>query len=710
MARDPLIEQLLAGFVLEAKDLVESATRCILGIERAAAGSPELASLYEQLGRDLHTLKGSSATLGLEETAELAHDMEEAIVGGRSGLRPLAHEPADALLQALDGAMLQLRAHAEKREPPDCSAIVARLRSLPPGGMPAEGPGPSNAGAESVAPREEPTAALPDPDQPGTTWRLAASDIQAMAREIEGLRQNRLNLERRRREVRSAIDLLEHVERSRHSEELRRTLNRVERGLASDGDSAAASVSAFDDVVRSICTLPVSTVLEPLHRAVRDLSRAGGKRARLAVVGGDIALDRRLLDGIRGPLVHLVRNAVDHGIEPPEERELRGKQQEGVVSVRIEQQGNLVFIEVADDGAGLDLSRIREVALSRGVVTAEALRAMSDLQVRQLIFRPGFSTARAVTETSGRGIGLDVVESDIEALEGQVEVESIAQQGSRFILSIPTEIGSASVLLVRCAEHQLGIPLFAVERLQQARLADLQVGRSQVRLVLADEVIPIRDLGAMLGLRQPQPPYEGQPLVIARGQGVRAALAVDELLGDRDLVIRPLPPALRALLAYRGAGTLARGENLLILRPEWLLDERNHPDEASSRAQRLALVVDDSLTARALHRSILEAGGFTVHAVGSAEQALRQLRAAAYDVLVCDVGLGDVDGLTLTRQLRAGSGANLPVVLVSAKDQPADRERGLASGADAYLSKQECAAGRLLSVVRSAIEHRRTHG
>jgi chemotaxis protein histidine kinase CheA len=453
--------------------------------------------------------------------------------------------------------------------------------------------------------------------------------------------------------------------------------------------------------------MPVRTVLEPLRRAVRDLCKATGKQAKLSVVGAEVSLDRRVLEQLRGPLVHLVRNAVDHGLELPHVREARGKHREGALTIRVEQQGNMLFIEVADDGAGLDVEQIREAALRRALVPAEELANMTTQQLHQLVFRPGFSTKIEATEFSGRGVGLDVVRNQIQALQGHVELQSVPGQGARFMLTLPADLGSSPVLVVRCGEHQLGIPMAAVESSRAARSKDLKIGRTRVQLDHREQLLSVQDLGAVVGLRQPEVPADGQPLLILQSQGRRLALSVDEVLGDRELVIRPLPVEVRELPAYQGAATLARGELVLILRPDFLVSSDRRADGGLGSTRR-ALVVDDSLTARALHRTALETGGYLVHTASNGRQALEQLRHSAYDVMVCDIGMDEMDGYQLTAAVRQRVETDsMPILLVSARDSDTDRQRGMAVGADGFLTKKDCVSGRLLSEVSAVIGRRK---
>ncbi|TMA20565.1 MAG: response regulator [Deltaproteobacteria bacterium] len=705
-----MMEQLLPGFVDESKEIVDRVTEHLIELEKAR-DEPR----FDDLARGLHTLKGSAATLGLAELSELAHRMEDAVLPLRKKPVALPGALTDALLKTLDTWMQHLRATAAKAQPPDLSPSKELLDSVRRAMEAVEpGKGASNAPARAKRERREraresdelvaaataPDAALSGDD--AGSWRVRTREVVALLHEVERLREVRLRVEERRRDLGRAVQQLSSLGMLAETAESRALLMGVQQALASDGEEAGDIVSSMEEQLKTICTLPLRTVLEPLRRSVRDLCKQSGKLARLSVVGGEMSLDRRVLESLRAPLIALVRNAVDHGLELPGLREQRGKHREGIVVVRAEQQGNMLFIEVSDDGGGLDNARIKQVAIERNIVPTAEAEAMLPAQLHQLIFRNGFSTRGTVTEVSGRGVGMDVVRNEVQALQGHVEVQSTPGQGSRFLLSLPADLGSSPVLVVRCGEHHLGLPMSAIETSLLARFDEVKTSRERIQLVHREELLPLADLGALVGLRQAEQPQEGQPLLVLQSQGKRVALAVDEVIGDLELAIRPLPPEVRELPAYQGAATLARGELLLIVRPDWIAGlERKAGAIASSRR---ALVVDDSLTARALHRTALEAGGYVVHTASNGRQALEQLRHASYDVLVVDIGMEEMDGFELTRAIRKKPEiAQVPVVLVSAHDSAADRQRGSEAGADAFLSKKECVSGRLVAEVSAVV-------
>lgn len=709
MPLDPLFRKLAQAFTAEATDLSQRLTLDVLELERRPAEAETLRAIWDRVARNLHTLKGSAATVGIDDAADLAHRLEELVAAPKAALAPPEPPVVDALLRSLDAFMARVRGAADGQDGPALDAALALVDAA---SAPAA-PGATEALAQDGAPADAaPADAAPADAAPGEaqeSWRVTSENVTSLLREVERLREVRLHLEERHRELERGLHELAKHGKSVETAAARNALARTSRLLAADGAEAADVVRALEEGLKAISTFALAAITEPMHRSVRDLARSQGKRARLSVVGGEVSLDRRIQKGLKDALLHIVRNAVDHGIEEPREREARGKDAEGLVTIRLEQQGNLLLVEVADDGRGLSTEKIREVARQRGLLSADESERLAAPQLHQLVFAPGFTTRDEVTGTSGRGVGLDVVKSRVHALEGQVDVQSTEGQGTRIFLTLPVELGSSPVLLVRSGEHRFGLPLAAVETVRAARAAELRVGSREVHLDLSGELVPVRELGALLALRHASADVAGLTLLVLQAQGQRVALAVDEVLGHDDLGVRALPPELSATAAYQGAATLARGELLLVLRPDWLVGEaRARALAPVASGARRALVVDDSLTARALHRAALEAGGFLVHTASDAQQALEHVGRASYDVVVCDVGMSGTDGLALTNAIRQRPATRaLPVVLVSAHDAPADRQRGLDAGADAYLSKRECAAGRLLDEVSRAIARRK---
>ena len=711
-----MLQSLVAGFSGEAQEVCQKVTMDLLELEREGIDNEALSKVYTRLARHLHTLKGSAASLGLQDLSSIAHKLEDALAPLRKDIQPMPRSLVDMLLHGLDLFLLRAQAHADGRGDalPDPTAALAQLVADAPPPEAAAGSASASEASQAHAPaKAAPTASQVAPaptsiadDDVDAGWRVAAPQVTALMREVERLREFRMRLEDRLRDVNKAVELLTARELLAPTARARAVLASVTAGVRSDGHEASDIVDSLEEGLKSITTRPVRTILEPLQRMVRDLSRQLGKQARLSVVGAEVSLDRRLLEKLKGAMVHLLRNAVDHGIEMPDERERAGKHHEGALTLRVEQQGNILFLELSDDGRGIDPQQVRASAERKGLISAEEGARMHETQLRDLIFRPGFSTRTDVTDTSGRGVGLDAVRAAAESMQGRIEVVSTKGSGTRFILTVPMELGSSPVLTVRAIDTAVGLPMLAVESTQLASQENLRIGRMKTQVDYNGQLVPVVDLGARLGLRASAPPSEGQPLIIVQSGGKRMALAVDSVVGDRDLVIRPLPAEVRDVPAYQGAAILSRGELLLILRPGWVVAEAA-PTTVAMPQSRRALVVDDSLTARALHRAMLEAGGFTVHLAASGARAMERLQTESYDVIICDLEMEEMNGTEVIAKLRGQQATrDIPVILVSANDSAGARARGLSAGADGFLSKRECAAGRLLSEVLDVMSRR----
>lgn len=690
MGNDDLMKELMQAFEGEAAGLLTQASQALMELE--SAGPDARAGLYTKLGRALHTLKGSGATCGLMDVSELSHKLEDRLAPLKAASAAYPPDEADLMLKGLDVMRQRVKAHAKGHggKLVNVQAAMPELFETAPAA--AEPAAPAAAGAApAVEAEDEATEA---------SWKVDESQVLGMLRDVERLREHQLGLRDRKRELERAELAL----KEGRLEEARTVLGALSASLAHDAENAATVIELLEERLKAVHSLPASRLLEPLARAVRDACRLTGKQARLALVGGEVAADKRLLESLRGPLMHLVRNAVDHGIEAPEVRDAAGKHKEGVITLRFEQQGNLLVVEASDDGGGVDPEKLRNAALKRNLRSETELRGMNEKALLELIFESGFSSKEGVTQLSGRGVGLDVVRSQVKALKGSVELASRMGQGTRFTLTLPLELGATPLMMARVGAQVFGLPVAAVESVLAVAKASISGGQSP-RLDFRGQWLDVADLGALLGLRPPVLPDAGQSILVLQNGGRRLGLLVDAVDGDAELVLLPLPPELElgTRNPYAGACLYLGAELVLALKPEWALTRAGEAP-APSVVGRRALVVDDSLTARAMHRAALESGGFSVLAAASGAQALELLAKTPVDLVVSDIQMDGMDGFELTRRLRAGAGKNLPVILVSMSESEEDRRRGREAGADGFLSKKDCAAGRLLQAVGQLLE------
>jgi two-component system chemotaxis sensor kinase CheA len=438
-----------------------------------------------------------------------------------------------------------------------------------------------------------------------------------------------------------------------------------------------------------------------LERIVRDCAASEGKKCRLHVIGGTIELDRAILDGLRDPLQHLVRNAVIHGIESPERRAAVGKPVDGSITVSASLHGGGVEVTVSDDGNGLDLASIRARAEERGY-------AVNDLDVGGAIFLPGVSTARGLTKEAGRGVGMDAVRSSIETLRGTITVHSEVAVGTRFVLLVPLTLTMVRAVIFEVAGNRLAIESAAVERFVRPRPEDIVSVEGRPRIIRDGAATSLVDCASLLNLGdETRSPNDTRYVIFIKDTLGRVALAVDELVDEREVVVRPLGKRMEDIRSAIGATILADGSAAVILRGAYIVQQSHERSRLVSgaangaqTARKHLLLVEDSITTRTLERSILEAAGYDVTTAGDGEEAWLLLQDQRIDLVVTDVDMPRLDGIGLTQRIRGAQHlGDLPVVLVTARGTDADKRRGVDAGADAYVTKGDFDQGMLLQTL-----------
>jgi two-component system chemotaxis sensor kinase CheA len=537
------------------------------------------------------------------------------------------------------------------------------------------------------------------------TVRVSVSMLDALHYRIEELVAVKLRLDFQRQQIDEVQAALAQSKEGGAKEGVRR-LEQIHTGLSQQMHQLGLLAQELQNDLKEARMVPVATALDPLHRAVRDLAHAEGKDAALEVQGAHVRVDKRLLELVRDPLTQLIRNAVAHGIEAPQVREAAHKPPHGRVRVSVESRESQVFIEVEDDGGGIDEARVKEVAVSRGVLDAAAAPALSRRDALNLIFSPGFSTAASVTSVSGRGVGLDVVRENVSRLGGRIEFFSDAGQGTRFVLALPLTLAASRGLTVAAGKNVYCLPLNPVDEV--LKVSPKEVGQAQGRLVMswrqqAVTFVSLEDL--LWGGTSLKPEADLYAVVLAVSDR-RLALGVTELLGQHEMVVKAPAAGTPPLRFVAGATTLADGRLVTVLDPPALVDAASGLKllVAAERKVATVLVVDDSLTSRAMIVLLLEQRGLRTLTAHDGEAAWAMLQRESVDLVVTDVEMPRLDGLGLTRRIRArAGGAHLPVILLTSLESAESRARGAESGADAYFVKQAFEPGAFLSRVADLI-------
>lgn len=694
-------------FLDESRERLESVAALLLELERR----PDDAELVRALFRDLHTLKGSSGFVGLKKLARVTHAAEDLVGQVRDRRRSVDRGVIDVLLATVDvaGALLD-RAAARAPLDVDEAPLLARLRD--PGSVPATTPA-RETSARSDEPDKPDRSDKTDPASKGTpTLRIDFSKLDQLLDLVGELilakgklggglgdlnhLTRELSLQRRRGAARARIALppevaaeLSRVQRG--FEELRQDLDQAQRGLE-------LVSGQLRDQVMKLRMLPVGRGWSRYPRTVRQLAQQLGKEVRLQTHGEEVELDKMLVEQLDEPLLHLLRNAIDHGLESPDRRVAAGKSREGTVRLSAEHRGSQVVISLADDGGGIDAARVRRRAVERGLLSEARAKELTDDQAIDLVFAPGFSTAEKVSDVSGRGVGLDVVRETIARLKGTVHVESQLGVGTTFELRLPLTLAIVQVLLVRVAGQTLAIPLDLVQR--TIALPPEQVRLTGTRETILDDGVerPLLRLGRVLGWEHSAGELPSELPIVLVDLGKRVvAFACDGFLGRQEIVLKTLGTLLQRVPGAAGA-TLVGDRPVLVLDLPAVVElasERatlarptDEPTEAAVARRARVLVVEDADVIRESLRRAFEGAGCEVVVARDGEEGLACARAERFDLVSTDVVMPTMDGYELTRRLRAmESYRDVPIVMVTSKAERIDRIRGFDAGVDAYVTK-----------------------
>ncbi len=521
----------------------------------------------------------------------------------------------------------------------------------------------------------------------------------------------------RREELESLLDYVgASQERMR---QLGSLIDEFAREYNSDMLQMALVIDGVEDQIKRVRMLPLNTITGTFARMVRDLAQSYGKQAVLEITGGDIEMDKRVLEQIKDPLIHLLRNAVDHGIEKPEKRLDAGKPACGTITLAVEHSGKDVTISVADDGAGIDLDAIRRAALRRNIPNAASL---NESELVEMIYNSGFSTTPIITDVSGRGVGMDVVRRNIEALHGQINLEWTLNHGSRFILTIPTSLTSSRGLVVHASDQSFAIPLNTIERILQIHPGEVSSVGGHDTLKYEGKPLMLVHLGDVLGLPRSKVHRSADKrisVVILSAVERRMAFMVDDLVSEQEVVIKTLGRQLARVGGIAGASVMGNGDVILILQVSDLIKLAQRTsgrsvlepvqDEtaivAPVRMQQRILVVDDSITTRTLEKNILEAAGYDVKLANDGVEAISFVAGEDLpDLIISDIAMPRLNGFELTRKLKEDERTSyIPIILVTSLDSPEDKSHGIEVGADAYIVKSSFDQTNLLETIDQLI-------
>ena len=768
MDQNELTRRIMATFLEELDEHVATLNRDLLAMEKDPAPEQRVEILHS-LFRAAHSLKGASRAVDVGLIEQACHALEDLLVDVRDRQRELKKDHFNLLFRladAIEEAGMRLREEQSLSDAPIASLLpkIKALKNKPDHPAAASQTDEPNDTANADAAEHQPPPpraqaagheARPHVDtkpaaaQPSSNAGPAvASSVRIDAEKLDRLLAEAGELLVARQRIELGVEQLETLRdtvsiwrrdwrvvesslRQLHADQetppaplltkpawteiqqsserirdLERDLERLVARAHSDRQYLDQVGVQIEEDVHGARMLPFASACQGLERAIRDVASEVGKRVRLKLLGGEVQVDRSVLEGLKDPLLHLVRNAVDHGIETPKQRSAAGKSSEATVTIEAALRGGSVNVSVRDDGSGINLQLIKQKAAAKGMAIP-----LDAEELTRLIFLPAFSTAAKVSDVSGRGVGLDVVRSQIEQLHGTVDVSFEPGGWTCFSLTVPLTLTTIRAVMVKSAGQTFAIPTVSIDRVVRFdKSAHATIGG---RSVLRDGKTPIAlsGLATTLGLTETWgllPDQKMLATVLISGNQ-RTAFAVDEIASEVELTVKSLGPRVRRLKHVSGATLLPSGEIALVLNVANLMrtaagsGERVSVTEVAtekSTSQRRLLVVDDSLTSRMLLRSILDAAGYTVSVAVDGQQALEMAGSESFDLVVSDVDMPRLDGFGLTQELRKTSDhANLPIVLITARGSDEDRIRGLKAGANAYLVKSGFDQTRLLKTI-----------
>ncbi|NET33387.1 MAG: response regulator [Cyanothece sp. SIO1E1] len=707
--------ELLEIYRTTSEERLQQLETNLLHLEKNPHDYATLATLM----REAHSLKGDSRSAGLDSVEAVAHAIEDVLNSIQCQVLDLDSMVSDRLYQGLDAiGQLVREAVTGVRGNVDTGHILQVLRETIPLTIAAsDEPRSSALSIETILPEVPTLTNREESISQIETVRIQTRELDALMVQAEELAVTRIQIAQTYTQTQQLMALWEEWQAHKHQpqslnpsvppyEERLENLLLHLRSIVQENSSKLELVAEeLRDRIRRLQLLPVSTLFQPLPRVVRDLAKQQSKDINLVLEGEDTTADKRLLEGIKDALMHLVRNAIDHGIETADERKASSKPATATLRVKAYQTAISLMIEITDDGRGLDIEQIKRTAVKRRLYSPSDLAAMSDNQIQRLILAPGFSTRSFITEISGRGVGLDVVRTQVERLKGSIQIESTLGQGCTFRLQLSKALSTANVVLLETQGITLALPIEFLQTTVLVAPEQIVMTEGQATIVLDDQEIPVANLVDVLELpnspvyswvaQARQSENDHRPCILLKVGTDQAGFFVDRLINQQEVVSKPLSHLLKRVRNVTGATILATGEVCMILNPPDLLKSlQQHLSDTlaiakrTTRHQPVILLVEDSPPVRIQEKRLFEGAGYRVITATNGLEGYNRLKTHEFDAIVSDVEMPHLDGFSLVAKIRQHPEYDdLPIVLVTTLDSDADRKRGADAGANAYIIK-----------------------
>ena len=767
---DEFLKKLLATFRIEADGHLQAISSGLLALEKMPAGG-QRADIVEMIFRDAHSLKGAARAVNFTQIEAICQSLENVLSALKDKRLAVSSLLVDLLLRTTDalGRLLAGDTSVSGEQRPVVGTLIRQLddilrRPLPESADPSMAPQLAPPTISADAPTESGMRMLvSSPSLTSATVRVSAAKLDAVMRQVEELLLPRLAAGQRAKELSDAnatlaawkkqrlhiqpelrlVDrefarsfkdsgasqgkhelpkLLKYLDTEQlHMKMLEDRLGRLQRVTEQDQRTLTSMTDGLRQDVKEMQLLPFSSLLDILPRFSRELAREQGKSIELVIRGAEIEIDRHILEEMKDPLIHLVRNCIDHGIEQPAARLRKGKPPQGTITLACSQKDSgTAEVLVADDGAGIDIPTVKAAAHKLGVISAAEAEQLGELESVALAFQSGVTTSPIITEISGRGLGLAIVRDKVERLGGSIEVKSNPDGGTAFHIFLPLTRANFRGILVHAGRQLFAVPSTSVERVIRIAHNEIQTVENRETILVDKQLISLVWLSDVLELPRHVTMTEsssGAPAVVLGSGLSRIAFLVEEILGEEEVLVKALAQPLKRVRNVAGVSILGNGRVVPVLNvPDLLKSAVKRPAAMLATGHELSaekhdgagkpsiLVVEDSITSRALLKNILESAGYRVNTAVDGIDGYTTLKTGAFDLVVSDVEMPRMDGFGLTAKIRADKQfTRLPVVLVTALESREHREHGIDVGASAYIVKSSFDQSNLLEIVQRLI-------
>jgi two-component system chemotaxis sensor kinase CheA len=696
-------------FKIEGGEHLQRLSDGLLRLEK----EPKDSAALEDVFREAHSLKGAARMVGVVDVEEMAHKLEDMFGAVKKGVLTLTSEIIDSMFKAVDA-----------------------IRKLVHEAVTGEASGILDFGLGIADSKEEKKEQTIDVSDEKSQIQIPKSKIEGEAFRIETVRVDTKMLDAlmtqtgeltvTKGHIASRIpeidEILEILDFGLGISDLKSKIQNLKSKISGDSSRLDFISDRLDDGIRKIRLIPLSTIFNLYPRMVRDMARGQSKDVNIIIEGGDTAADKRIVEEMKDPLMHIIRNSIDHGIEKPDEREKKGKPRTGTITLKGMQTPSNIIIEVSDDGRGLDIEAIKQIALKRNIISEAELSEMTEAQIRPLIFKSGFSTSAFVSDVSGRGVGLDVVRTNVERLKGTIALESHSDKGCIFRVKLPVTLATMRVLIAVSGGRRYAVPVDYVEMSRMITHDDIFTVAGRQTVKIDSQPISVAHLSDILEfgiwnldlkskIPNPKSKIDKFPCIILSVNSEKMGVIVDELLDEQEVVLKPQSSILKSVRNVSGATLLATGEVCMVLNPNDMLKtlrrrEAPTPEMPIEKEikKRTILLVEDSIVTRTQEKRILEGAGYEVVTAVNGIDAMNKLSSRPFDAVVSDIIMPDMDGLTLTEKIRKDAKyKELPVILVTTLSSDEDRKRGMDVGANAYIAKPTFDQKMLLEIVERLI-------